>query len=837
VTTASSPVIYSILGPPGYGKTWLLNKFLKDISSSDPPSPIKRIYSIVAEEATATKRYHCLRLLFEQIFSLELEGKLPLLGQGTTNKGLLSHQSSSSSSPAGAGAGVSSFSSRKMVTGSRSILYSSVEEDNGTEHFTNLFKKWLEIHCPGLMMKDLKIGREIYESELGPGPGGGGSGGSSNKWRKLSSPPTDEMVTPAPPERSHPNHITEVLSRHTLIKDLLPCLEGILPIESSFSPIVSSMSHWARIKLSHQIILRVLELAVLKKGIILTLENLQWCDMPTLDILHLLLVTNSTSPVFFLTTARSISQEIHQEQQEPALYSRRSNSTVPPLLSLSSSSSSSRLCRSAQLLLNLSKKCVLDPFTTIDIKEMIELILTQQATSPTPPSSSPVPSSTTITTTDYQDLLTPESLHRIHQRTGGVPYLTSSLMMSLRESLAHHNFHGIDSLPTGEHNIIVNRFDKLTSTEQLILKVATVIGDTFCFDFLSQVLKSMGDGLVSASIGLDSTFQRLQSSSLVVQVIQDMTSSRSLSQCCRGTSDDIVVPYDPPSPNTNTNPHTNQLCFQFTARNIKDCIYNLMLQSQRESVHGIVARLLERQWGTLPELNFFEIAKHYYSSNNFQKKIAYLEETLRRAHGDNEPELMKDSLHHLLLITVGYDGDSLIQHSFSTRNNRSRSSNPTLLHLSPSLVAPGAVAGSLEEEEPLLSQWLTQRNLQHPLTLLEGINQTQSEKALTDPFAVSYHERELTTQPEKNDASFGISEKEGPANLLISPGRLLLVHGDDVPSTKLITKKNVLSWISQLVVVQFGYAPPPTPTPLLLTHLSQVGKLQAHKQPRDHFSE
>jgi class 3 adenylate cyclase len=869
VTTVSSG-IFSILGPPGYGKTWLLNKFLKDISTASAsglssPPPIKHIYSIVAEEATATKRYHCLRLLFEQILSQEFEGKFSLYNpQGMTSKALLSQQNSISSNVSSPVAGVSY---RKLVSGSRSILYSSVQEDNGTEHFTNLFKKWLEIHCPKLMMKDLKIGREIYESEAS------NANGSNWKRASLSSPQTDEMVT----DRGNLNHVTEVLSRHTLIIDLLPCLEGILPIESSFSPIVSSMSHWARIKLSHQIILRVLEMAVLKKGIILTLENLQWCDMPTLDILHLLLSSNKSSPVFFLITARSITsnKEIQQEQdqqQQSSLHSRRSNNSVPPLsfsASPSSSTSSWRLCRSAQLLLNLSKRCVLEPFTTLDIKEMIELILTQQANpdvaSSSPASTSPKPSTSFATTTHYHDLLTAESLHRIQQRTGGVPYLTSSLMMSLRESLAHKNFHGIDSLPTGEHNIIVNRFDKLTSTEQLILKVATVIGDTFCFDFLSQVLRHMGNGLASASIGLDSTFQRLQSSSLVVQLVQDTAnSSRTMSQaqCCRGTGDEIL-PYqsfDDPSTDPHhfasspTPPDTSQLCFQFTARNIKDCIYNLMLQSQRESVHAIVGGLLERQWGTLPELNFFEIAKHYYASNNFQKKIAYLEETLRRAHGDNEPELMKDSLHHLLLITVGYDGDSLIQHAFSTTKSKS---SPTLLHLSPAPTAPGAAPGVGEDEEPLLSRWLTMKNLQHPLCLLEGINQTQSQKAMTDPFAVSYHDREISSAAVATPSSAGATQSEKHvgllsekthahlSNTLSSPGKPTdQGFGDDLmmpsysSSSKLITMKNVLSWISQLTVVQFGYAPPCpcphlSPSPLPHPFTTQVGELQTHQQPRD----
>lgn len=788
---AASPAIYSILGPPGYGKTWLLNKFLKDISTqsdSSFPLPIKRIYSVVAEEATATKRYYCLRLLLEQIFS-DVEGKFPLLNQEITRKSSLSQQSSFSSS-------------KKLMTGrSRSMLYSTVEEENVSEHFTNLFKKWLDIHCPRLMMKDLRIGGEIYESES-----------IGNNWRKIPSSQTDEMVS-----EKNPHHVTDVLSRHTLITDLLPCLEGILPIESFFSPIVSSMSHWARIKLSHQIILRVLEVAVLKKGIILTLENLQWCDMPTLDILHLLVTTNSTSSAFFLMTARSIPQEIRQDHQDTSLHFKRSNSTFPSFLS--SSPSSSRLCRSAQLLLTLSKKCVLEPFTVADIKEMIELILSQQGA---PRSSSPVPSSNTTTVAisglpvgDPQDLSNPELLRRIHQRTGGVPYLTSSLMMSLRESLNQNNFRGIDSLPTGEHNIIVNRFDKLSSTEQLILKVASVIGDTFSFDFLSQVLKSMGDGLASASIGLDSTIQRLQSSSLVVQVYQDMISSRSHSKCCLGGTSDEILPYEedpPPSPHQ-IGSHRNQLCFQFTARNIKDCIYNLMLQSQRESVHGIVGRLLERQWGTLPELNFFEIAKHYYASNNFQKKIAYLEESLRRAHGDNEPEVMKDSLHHLLLITVGYDGDSLIQHTFSA-TNRSRGSNPSLLTLSPSPVAPGVVVGGPEEEEPILSQWLTLKNLEHPLILLEGINETQSEKALTDPFAVSDHKREVVSHSEKH-VSFSLSEKSPHLPNSHFPTR----YNEDETSTKFITKKNVMSWISQLIVVHFGYISPPLTSSLTFMSL------------------
>lgn len=704
-TPPAVPLLYSILGPPGYGKTWVLNKFLKDVSGLPE---VRRIYSIAADEAHANKRYYCLRLLFNEILHTEFESQTSVQDL----KILISQGSSQ---------GVERY--RKLISASKSMLFSTVEED--TAEFTSLLKKWIEVHCPKLMMKDLNIGKEIYECD---------------NQRKGKVSHTDDMVS---------DRVVEGLTRHTLIIDILPCLEGILPVESSFNPIVSSMSHWARIKLSHQIVLRILELALLKQGIIVTLENLQWCDAPTLDILHLLF-TKNLCPAFVLITARSVGQEHNDQANQPSPNRKMSTPSLPP-------NPSSRMCRSAQMLVKLSNKCVLEPFTTDDIREMIDLILTQQYHE------------------SYGDLLTPESLTKIHQRTGGVPYLTTSLMMSLRESVIHNSFHGIDSLPTGEHNIIVNRFDKLTSTEQLILKVATVIGDTFTFDFLSQVLKCMGDGLVSASIGLESTLHRLQSSSLVVQVIQESSLSLSRSSVLDSlTSEDLSTT------------STSSLCFQFTARNIKECIYNLMLQSQRESVHAIVGRLLERQWGALPELNFFEIAKHYYASNNFQKKIMYLEESLRRAQGDNDPDLMKDSLHHLLLITVGYNGDALIQHCFAVRNRgRRERSTQTLLQL--------PFVRTDQDEEPLLESWLTCKHLRNEITLLEGINLTQSEKAVTDPFAVSYNERAFSTRDKS--ISSGVSEKTG--GQLPSPGKTI------VPA-KIITIKNIFSWVSQLVHVQFG---------------------------------
>jgi hypothetical protein len=233
--------------------------------------------------------------------------------------------------------------------------------------------------------------------------------------------------------------------------------------------------------------------------------------------------------------------------------------------------------------------------------------------------------------------------------------------------------------------------------------------------------------------------------------------------------------------------------------------------------------LLERQWGTLPELNFFEIARHFYASNNFQKKVMYLEETLRRAQVDNEPFLLKDSLDHLLSITVGFGGDGLIQHCFARGGSGRERSSQHLLQI---------ISRSPFQDEPLLTRWLTVKSLQYGISLVEEVNQRHSEKVKTDPFAVIFKDKEIPLSP--TNTSLALVTNQLPSS------------SNPTDSSKGITIRNVLTWVSQLALVQFRSASlTDTFLPsfiLSLSHpsssssLPQIGQFQTRQQPRGPLS-
>jgi hypothetical protein len=352
--------------------------------------------------------------------------------------------------------------------------------------------------------------------------------------------------------------------------------------------------------------------------------------------------------------------------------------------------------------------------------------------------------------------------------------VTSSLIFSLKDCLLNGSFSGIEALPAGEHNIIVNRFDKLNFTEQVVLKVASVIGDTFSSDFLVEVLQTMGEGMDTAVTGLDVTLQRLQVAAFITQSLDSISSSQ------------IIDDLD----SFGFESHVSQLpiiYFQFTARNIKECVYNLMLQSQKETVHSIVGRLLEKRYGTLPELYFLDIAKHFYASNHFQKKLMYLEESLRRAHHDNDTTVIKESLNHLLVISLGFDGDGVIQHFYTPKH---------LIHQDSSIHLVGQnIPHFLKEikcDEPLVSKWLTAKQAVNHLTLLDH---THTRRKSVDPFSATFHDR---------DTSISISEKAMAVVTNDFSAQLVpSVHRSVHVPIKMLSIQNVHVWVSQLSSVHF----------------------------------
>ena len=137
--------------------------------------------------------------------------------------------------------------------------------------------------------------------------------------------------------------------------------------------------------------------------------------------------------------------------------------------------------------------------------------------------------------------------------------------------------------------------DSLSPTDQLILKVASVIGQEFTLDTLSAIYPE-----VHTREQLQSHLQTLIDSGLIAR--RSLESSE----------------------------------YAFTDIQTREAAYNLMLFAQRRQLHRLMAELLEQPSSGKPP--YAEIAYHWKAADEFPKAIQYLEKAGEHAHqmGDFE---------------------------------------------------------------------------------------------------------------------------------------------------------------------------------------------------------
>ncbi|HEY9076754.1 MAG TPA: tetratricopeptide repeat protein [Anaerolineaceae bacterium] len=274
--------------------------------------------------------------------------------------------------------------------------------------------------------------------------------------------------------------------------------------------------------------------------LVLILEDLHWADESSLDLLQFLMEATTQEPIFYVCISRSFESGKLKE------------------------------------LVNQSTKRFDQRTTKIQLHalntEQINLLLGSLLKIPNLPKA-------------LQE--------QIIQRSAGIPLYVEEILRKLIEEKIITQENGEWSLnsavnlssigvPETLQDLIMGRFDQLSSEEQKILQVAAVIGQHFPLPVLMSILGN--DGIQSIDQSLSSLIDR-------GFIIKDT-----------GTSD---------------------LAYQFKHVLVSDTIYSTLLKRNSRELHGEVGKAIEKVYANRLESQVDLLANHYLRSNQADRGLHY----------------------------------------------------------------------------------------------------------------------------------------------------------------------------------------------------------------------
>jgi class 3 adenylate cyclase len=430
--------------------------------------------------------------------------------------------------------------------------------------------------------------------------------------RMFSTKVSGEVIDPSPALPEETPDLQEVETKEFHYSHLLPLLSDILPVQIEDNLITASLSYADRKIYCEALVMYIFEVALERQKSLLIVENIHWCDSASLTYLSHWL--RKKSGCFFLCTTRLSDDKADSSYSQsfdttPLKIPRGSASS--PALSASSSSAGRRRKHepkfedidAAHVWNELYQQCAstaLHFFYKDEIVNLLENILGPSLLS------------------QFPFVLNHENVEKIRKHTDGSPILTHILAVELEDALRKGTFKSIDDLPSGTDALILSRFDKLITRDQIILKVASVLGQSFTSSELYSVLYRLGD--LSSSSGLSDALTALVNINLIQP---NEVQKQDLMAHSDRTGDSVL---------------DTGAGYSFVNRSIQDGIYFLMLETQRKETHAVVGNLLEEQLeliGFNPIL-FLAVTNHYVRSNNLAKKFEFLMRSAQLAKSKND---------------------------------------------------------------------------------------------------------------------------------------------------------------------------------------------------------
>jgi class 3 adenylate cyclase len=460
---------------------------------------------------------------------------------------------------------------------------------------------------------------------------------------------------------------------------LLPLLSDILPVQIEDNLITASLSFTDRKTYCEALIMYILEVALERQRTLLVVENIHWCDCSSLTYLtHWL---QKKTGCFFLCTSRTCGesnattsphlvdmascQSSPLASTVPASGRRRSQSGRGSSEGTGSSSSHHRKkalkmepkfqdMDVAHVLSELYQLCASTALHFFSPEEIVTLL--KSILGPTLLSQFPL-------------VLNRENVEKIKSHTDGSPILTHILAVELEDALRKGIFRSVDDLPSGTDALILSRFDKLTTRDQIILKVASVWGQSFTTTDLYSVLYRLGD--LNSSAGLADALTALVNSNLIQPTAAATATAgggRGEAGSVRGAGEGGQTPHNDSGEMLIVETNT---AYSFVNRSIQDGIYYLMLETQRKQTHGVIGSLLEEKLETIGfnPLLFLAVTNHYMRSDLTAKKFEFLVRSAHLAKSTNDNYIANSHYGELIFMKTDRSVGDLLAESTTTTSS------------------------------------------------------------------------------------------------------------------------------------------------------------------------
>jgi class 3 adenylate cyclase/tetratricopeptide (TPR) repeat protein len=360
-------------------------------------------------------------------------------------------------------------------------------------------------------------------------------------WRGVFSQMFDLSVLSAPEARRR--HMLDLLEDEDDILPLAPLLNAVLPLDLPDNEITSRLVGNNRATATQSLLLHLLQRSAERSPKLVVLENLHWGDSASWNLL--LEATRQLRSMLLVTSLRPLSPE----NEPPAAHDLRALATVMRL----------------------------DPLTH---KEAEALVCRRLGVSSIPP---PV-------------------AELIREKAGGHPFFCAELAYALRDTGVIQIVNGVCELtpgadvhelsfPESVQSVIVSRVDRLSPTQQLLLKVASVIGRAFAVRALRAIFP----------LALDDT-----------RLAEDLATLAQL---------DLVV----------VEPQEMEPSYSFRHAITQEVVYNLMLFAQRRQLHRAVAEWYERAYADDLTWLYQLLAHHWRGASVPTRAIGYLERAGQRS--------------------------------------------------------------------------------------------------------------------------------------------------------------------------------------------------------------
>lgn len=350
------------------------------------------------------------------------------------------------------------------------------------------------------------------------------------------------------PEARRQQALARLAGQPELLR-LAPLLNAVLPLDLPENAITSQLTGQVRADNTHDLLLRLLAHAVAGAPTLVIMEDTHWLDSASWQLA--LTASQQIEPLLLLLAQRPHANPLPQ-YAPPAAYHQ--------------------LIQSAQLRLQLE---ALPPDET-------ELLICRRL---------------------GVAALPPEVATLIHEKAHGNPFFSEELAYALRDAGLIQIAGGVCALTPGAdlralsfpetvQAAIISRIDRLAPTQQLALKVASVIGRVFAFRILHAVYP--------LEIGQ-------------AQLTDDLTTLAQLD----------ITPQDALAADPS---------YSFKHAITQDVVYNLMLFSQRRQLHRAVAEWYERAYTDEPWL-YPLLAYHWSKAEVAERALEYLEKAGLHALG------------------------------------------------------------------------------------------------------------------------------------------------------------------------------------------------------------